>query len=249
MSVPSKSKDAEALLDLFAVQSFRDMADRDYVSARSSYQLRLVPQFLWSALHCLEKYVKCGLLFRRIDSRPYGHEVKRPLEKLESSLPEPLRFPVGVTSFLDRLESCAQYRYLEVSYFNMPHDILPLDRAVVELRKFCKPLSEQLRPDEPLNPRAEEAAPRPLRKMEPIPGGWLEQILEDRKHPARKALVWNNLYVGPSTRKSVRLVPYFEARNSPLFLNPEILDDVSELVRIPKAVVDAWRFELRKIVE
>lgn len=48
----------DALLNDFAIRSFRDTADRDYIHARLAYRAQLVPQFQWSALHCLEKYAK-----------------------------------------------------------------------------------------------------------------------------------------------------------------------------------------------
>ena len=40
----------------FAIRSFRETADKDYITARMAYRARLMQPFLWSALHCLEKY-------------------------------------------------------------------------------------------------------------------------------------------------------------------------------------------------
>jgi hypothetical protein len=40
----------------FAIRSFRDTADCDYISARMAFRARLIPQFLWSGLQAIEKY-------------------------------------------------------------------------------------------------------------------------------------------------------------------------------------------------
>lgn len=42
------------LINDFAIRSFRDTADKDYIAARMAYRARLIQPFLWSALHCLE---------------------------------------------------------------------------------------------------------------------------------------------------------------------------------------------------
>ncbi|KAB2906562.1 MAG: hypothetical protein F9K35_00925 [Burkholderiaceae bacterium] len=59
-----------------------------------------------------------------------------------------------------------------------------------------------------------------------IKHGTLEEITADRTHPARGPLIWNNLFFGPSRRKSVGMRPDWEAGNSPFFLYPEIIDEV-----------------------
>src|SRR5688572_4958760 len=55
-----------ALLNNFAVRSFRDVADGDYIAARLSFRSQLIPQFLWQSLQAIEKYLKCILVLNRI---------------------------------------------------------------------------------------------------------------------------------------------------------------------------------------
>ena len=74
-----------------------------------------------------------------------------------------------------------------------------------------------------------------------ITGGFLEKIIEKQDHPARGALIWNNLYFGPSRRKAVKMRPDREAGNSPFFLHPEIIDEVIKYVNIPKDIADGVR--------
>ena len=53
-------------VNTFALRSFRDTADKDYIHARMAYRGDLFPQFHWSALHALEKYAKCISILTRI---------------------------------------------------------------------------------------------------------------------------------------------------------------------------------------
>ena len=77
-----------------------------------------------------------------------------------------------------------------------------------------------------------------------ITGGWLEQVIDKRTHEGREALLWKNLFFGRSRGKSVRLNTHEEAGNSPLFLYPEIVDEVAKYVFLPEEVKVAYR-ELR----
>lgn len=48
--LPNMHNDQVVLLNDFAIRSFRDTADLDYIAARMAYQAHLTPQSLWSAL-------------------------------------------------------------------------------------------------------------------------------------------------------------------------------------------------------
>ncbi len=74
-----------------------------------------------------------------------------------------------------------------------------------------------------------------------VMGGLLEKIIEKKDHPAREALIWNNLFFGPSRRKGVKMRPDWEAGNSPFFLHPEIIDEVVKYVYIPKDIAEGVR--------
>jgi len=71
--------------------------------------------------------------------------------------------------------------------------------------------------------------------------GWLEGVLKDGTHPARAALVWQNLYFGASRRNRVKLQGYIEAGNSPRYLHPELLDEVLKYVYMLQKIAEAWR--------
>lgn len=244
------STDQDAVLNTFALRSFRDTADRDYIHARLAYRARLVPQFQWSALHCLEKYAKGILLLNRIPATKLRHEVTGALALLAQRGKFQATLSDEAIKFIERLENGAEFRYFEVSYSNHRYDIARLDCAVSELRRYCQVLDWDLQTDHgPRNLLASQLARiRHAAEKSPrdtcIMSGWLEGILKDRTHSARAPLVWQNLYFGAGNRKTVKLNGYVEAGNSPLYMHPEILDEVLKYVYLPKRIVKEWREEL-----
>lgn len=48
----------QSAINLYIQESFRDMADKDYIAARVSYRYGLAYPFLWLALQAIEKYLK-----------------------------------------------------------------------------------------------------------------------------------------------------------------------------------------------
>ena len=240
----------DALLNDFAIRSFRDMADRDYIHARMAFKARLVPQFQWSALHSLEKYAKGILLLNRIPAKSLRHEVTGALKLLE----EAGRFKASLSEqtikFIERLEDGAAFRYFEVSYSSHAFDVIRLDCAVSELRRYCQVLDWEIDTDhgrrnllQPMLNRIESAASSAHRDT-CIMNGWLEGILRKADHPARAHLVWKNLYFGPSKRQSIRMVGYTESGNAPLYLHPEIIEEVVKYVFMPKSIAQMWREHL-----
>jgi hypothetical protein len=77
-----------------------------------------------------------------------------------------------------------------------------------------------------------------------------KKIIEKQDHPAREALIWNNLFFGPSRRKVVKMRADWEAGNSPFFLYLEINDEVVKYVNVPKDIVAGVRqFAKQKAAE
>jgi hypothetical protein len=238
------------LLNDFAIRSFRDIADRDYVHARLAYRAQLVPQFLWSSLHCLEKYTKCILLLNRIDAKGIRHAVSPLLERLNTKAKFQIHLSKEPQRFLSHIEGMAEYRYFEVSYHNLRYDLPKLDRAVWELRRYCQPLDYTIKHNGKPIDMFKMNIDRIRKGLETfskdtcIQNGWLEDVISKKKHASREPLLWNNLFFGSSNRKKVKMSGFMEAGNSPLFMHPEVLDHVLQYVFIPGNVVKAWREEL-----
>ena len=219
------------LVNDFALRSFRDVADGDYIAARMAFRAELVAQYLWAAQQAIEKYLKCILLLNRIPARDVRHDLSKGLSKISNSGKVSMILTKGTREFI--VDDLHEYvRYLEVSHHAFGLDIIRLDRAVWEVRRFCT-----------LDPRPHQAmltsgSPAPQVRLQ---GGHLEKIIDSPKAPAREALLWQNAYFGKRVRRTVRLRDWMRASNAPLYNNPQILGEVLKLVYLPKDVVDAFR--------
>lgn len=238
--------DTEILLNDFATRSFRDTADMDYISARMSFRASLIEQFHWQALQALEKYFKAILLYNRIKAPKIGHNLSKALNKTKQ-LPFNLELSQPASEFVDHIDTYGRFRYLEASYFVHGPKLVELDRTVWEVRRYCKVLKYEIS----LNDGSKkQMLPLELQKIKNsknhppqqfrILGGTLEKIIDNKDHPARVPLIWQNGFFGKSRRKTVKARVGFQAKNSPLILHPEILDTVKEYVYLPKEVVDAY---------
>jgi hypothetical protein len=226
----------DTLVNDFAERSFRDTADGDYIAARMACRVALATQFLWTSQQAAEKYLKCILLLNRIPARKVYHDLGEALRKIKGSHKVSLDLTPGTEEFIGMLDEFGQYRYLEVSNFAFGADLVTLDRAVWELRRYCT-LAE-----EPRQKKIRNGIAAPLVR---IPGGWLERIIDDVNNPAREPLLWQNGFFGTRTRKCVRLNKWFQAHNAPLYLNPQILDEVLKYVHIPDYVAKGYRAHVR----
>ena len=240
--------DKEILINNFATRSFRDVADYDYIAARMAYRAKLVPQFLWSSLQAIEKYLKCILLLNRIKARSVGHDLDACLRLLEKHAPFELRLQTPSRELIEHLDTYGRFRYLETPFHVMGLEIMQLDMAVWDIRRYCRVLDYEIRL---LNGEKKAMLDVEIRTIEHseskppqafgIIGGALEKIIADKAHPAREPLLWQNLFFGQRARKRVRLRRYMQSTNSPLSMHPEILDDVLQFVFLPKDVINAYR--------
>lgn len=237
----------EVLINNFAIRSFRETADCDYISARLSLRASLVPQFLWQSLQAIEKYFKCILVLNRIRA-PRCHDLAQLLGAFSKSNTFELRMSESTSKFIEYLDTYGRFRYYETPYFTKGGELFRLDKAVWEVRRYARVLDsvitlpdgsklEMLNKELERNKRAESRPPQEFF----IGGGYLEQILSKRNHPSRPALVWHNLYFGTGRRKTVRHRTSWRAGNSPLSLHPEILDEILKYVFLPKDVIAAYR--------
>lgn len=243
----------DALLNNFAIRSFRETADKDYIAARMAYNARLIQPFRWSALHCLEKYVKGICLLNRVEAHR-GHKVLAGIEQIKKFGKFEIELSPTTEKFIKRLEaSGAEFRYYESSYYSEEFDVIRLDLAVWELRRYCQPLDYDLVLQDGTKKNMLsielERVRRALKNNEKgtcILNGTLEKIISQRDHPARKPLIWNNLYFGLSRRKNIKMRAEWESGNSPFFLHPEIIDEVERYVYIPKNIAAGVRLYAKK---
>lgn len=238
------------LVNDFAIRCFRDVADRDYIAARMCYRAGLISQFHWTSLQAIEKYLKGILLFNRIKATDVKHSLSRALEHAKG-LPFTLKLSVSSKQLIEHIESFGRFRYLEISFHIEGPKLVQLDKAVWELRRYCRSLNYEMRlSDGSLKNMLElelnkiDASERQP-KLASIAGGVLEKIIADKRNPAREPLLWQNAFFGRRRRKMVRMQLHWHATNAPLTLHPEILDEVVRYVFLPKEVITAFREEIR----
>jgi len=241
----NKIHDIEAKLNNYATRCFCDTADRDYIHARLAYRHALLPQFRWSAIHCLEKYGKCILLLNRIDGKEVngkkiGHAVLESISRVKAAGRFELQMSSSTLEFIKRLEYSAAHRYLESSWYTMTGDLNRLDRAVIEIRRYCQVLDFEIERNGvktnlfTLNlDRITPKEGQPLNNVHLI-GGWLERVLEDRRHPARAALLWDNSFFGSPSENERATWEYSGSENSPFDLHPDVVDELEKYIFIPK---------------
>lgn len=227
----------ERLLNEFALRSFRDVADGDYIAARMAYRAELLMQAYWSSQQALEKYLKAILLFRRIPQLKPTHSLKTLLANLEPSFP--LKLSTKVRDFISFVDDWDVDRYFIFPYCGNGFELFTLDQTVWEVRRYCLPrdtrLSPQGTPVEQLDLRyIEDAANHPPQHFRTIVPGLVERKLEE-KDAAHSALNWKNLYFGTRKRKSITHRLSSTSHNSTLALYPEIIDELKQLIYVPHA--------------
>jgi hypothetical protein len=222
----------DALINDFAIRCFRDQGDADYIAARMAFRAALAMPSLWSSQQTIEKYLKCILLLNRIRGGNVGHDLNAALSLITKSACVSLDLSPATTSFIEHIDAFGRFRYLEVSRIAYGGHVISLDRAVWELRRYCT-ISEG-----PSSLKLRNGSLPPKYRIE---GGFLEQVIDDGENAAHKPLLVNNAFLGKRRRRKVRARKWFCAENAPLYLNPQILDEILEYVHLPKGLIRAYR--------
>lgn len=243
---PKDRENLDRLVNTFAVRSFRDMADGDYIAARMACRAGLMHQFLWSSQQAIEKYLKGILLFNRITTK-VGHDIEHALQ-LTKKLDFEIKMRPQSRKFFDHVATYGKYRYLEVSNFLIGHALLDLDMTVWDLRRYCQTLKVPGGSPTPQEARIFELTLEHIQKSGESPphlfriqAGYLESVIEKKKHPAREPLLWQNALFSSRRRKTIKVVDQVQATNAPLWLHPEMLEELLKYVYMPKDLVAGYR--------
>lgn len=214
----------QIILNTFATDIFRRQADCDYIAARANYRMRLRQQFLWSAQQAVEKYLKAILLFNGKSARyytPAGATKKRSFSHDLDALLQEVRnisiFKIDINPEDERFLSYLSYqggdnRYISTTAYNTRDAIHRLDRLVWNIRRYCQYFPDRGFGCREAVPGMQEAFAKliadPSTKKTPhsfvLPAGELEKVIKrSPEDPARKALVWANLWYGKKKRYRV----------------------------------------------
>lgn len=240
-------------IDHFAIRTFRDTADCDYISARLSSRARLHSQFLWQSQQTVEKLLKCILLLNRVPAKKLRHDIVAALDLIKT-LPFEITLSDSSIDFLRYIDRFGEWRYLETSYFTKGLELQKLDQLVWQLRRYCQRLQkrdpqhhsrftalESDRIDEIL-----ESTNRAPQDFKLADDGFLEKIVADRSNRARAPLIWKNLYFGVRRRRQITVDKSFHATNAPLWMYPELVDYLVPYILIPDRIADAYRQQARE---
>jgi HEPN domain-containing protein len=243
----------------FITQAFRDIADQDYIAARTLYRAGLDLQFLWASSQAMEKYLKGILLYNALDTRDLGHKLVASYKRVLTISDIPFNFPPDTGAFLEYLELYGPDRYLQHPYFTHGEELLQLDRIVWHVRRFCQYLRGELRKPSGERVRLLEAHIRSLSRPAlfenptrfRILGGYLERVPDSNRTALRANLVWKNTYFGDHRRRRhVRSFPARSVSVNPVhFLEPDVFWHMRKRVKFPRPVVayfEALRAEKRR---
>lgn len=232
-------------------KQFREIADRDYIAARQSFRTGLYPQFLWSAEQAIEKYLKCILLFNKIplvNEKGVAiavHDLKTLHDYFEKSKPFELKIRPESQRFIEHLDRSAMAsRYLSAPVYVLGEQLMQLDRAVWYIRRYCKVLDYSIAmPDGTEKSffkieldKIEKSETLPPQKFSLDKSSFLEKVIEDKSHPARSLLIWKNNYFGAKVRRDNTVDLHSAALYPELFYQPDMVDEVSKYIFIPKTV-------------
>ncbi|SFE71065.1 hypothetical protein [Nitrosomonas sp. Nm166] len=83
-------------------------------------------------------------------------------------------------------------------------------------------------------------------ELEAIKDGLLESIINNKNHPARQNLIWQNCYFEKLRRRKVTIPCASYAENAPLSLDPHILEYLEEYIFLPANLKEAYRCQAKK---
>jgi len=224
--------------NIYIYNSFRDIADRDYIAARALHRIKLFNQFSWAALQSLEKYLKTILLIYNEDTREIGHNLINGLNKVESIQDINWDFDKRIRNFLDYLTIFGNDRYFTIPYGNRGDELFTLDYSVWKIRRYCKDFYWMKREDLNLynsytNYIQSNICKKRANKFVLDFNGYLEKALKiKRLKKQREHLVYKNFYYGSYKKHRIKTDITIESATPVHYHFPEIYDWVKERVKL-----------------
>ncbi len=211
---------------------------RTYIAARVLYRYGVGPQFLWLALQSIEKYLKAILLYNDRLTKGLSHDIEKSFQKIKEISDISFQFPHELPKFIAYVNQQGINRYFEFAAYALGDELQKLDSTVWHIRRYCKYLRGYSTPDQtgmriPLS-ESEIATIRSFQIKDSnkfrIPGGLLENALENKESDLRKHLVWKNSYYGTYKKKIIRIRRRSWSKNPAPVLYPEILTILEQRV-------------------
>lgn len=226
----------------FIFRSFRDLADCDYIAARSTHRLKLYDQFSWSALQAIEKYLKSIILFYDGDTRNLGHDLIKSLDRVETIKEINWDFDANIRKFLEYLTIYGSDRYFSFPRFTEGNELILLDYSIWNIRRYCEDfywLKALGRYDSHVKWIQSKKCEEVANKFRLYGGGYLEKVLENKKlSNLREVLVYKNLYYGKYKKRSIKIQVNITSSNPSHFNFPELYSWLISRVKMPPGIID-----------
>jgi len=233
---------------LFIQKCFRDIADSDYIAARSNYRLALWDQFLWNSLQCIEKYLKAILLYFDKSTKQINHNLCKALSMVES-IPDIEWNFTNYREFIDYLTRFGQDRYFIKPKGTTGKELQKLDETVWNIRKYCQDL-RFLASNMPdfneymifINSLDCKKKSNKFRLFQP---GYLESVLDsDRYKNQRIILVWKNLWFGSYKKHTIKRRRHAHGKLPPHYVFTDLYPWIKKHVYLTNEVKN--HFESKK---
>jgi hypothetical protein len=245
-----------AMRDSFITGSLRDTADNDYIAARILHRNELLGQFLWASLQAVEKYLKAIILFHDGFTKNLRHDIGAALDQALAIERLGMRISDRTRHFVTYLNEQGQNRYFTYPRHTKGRELLELDHAVWQIRRYCRnfffPHEHDLflRHQEYDLQHTHDIGDKclPLHRVDKR--GLLEEALDTDKYPIlRKALIYKNFYYGCRYRQSVayRRTEHWTQPHNLIF--PEILEWANDRILLGNEVVSEMERRLRTTIK
>ncbi len=186
----------------FASRMFRDVADMDYISARTLFRNDCYDDFLVLAQQCVEKYLKGILLFNAVKHSKCTHRLMSLVDACQSQIPH-FKLPNKAIDFIKKIDGFDDLRYAKYLFGGFSAErnhLIALDYTVMYLRLYCiadKVLAQKLSlaDEDKIVMITKRGGVSFLNLLEKIQKG------KDSKYQKlRSNLIWKNLYFSPRVK-------------------------------------------------
>lgn len=229
-----------AIRRTFAKQCFLDVADCDYIGARTLFRNECWDQFLYLAHQCIEKYLKTILLFNDVEYPKGGHNLEELLNEVKNI--KTVKLEREIEDFIKEIDNAQFARYLSAPIHGEKKYLIKLDQTVWDLRLFCGPADQQCQ----INRKQDKGKllDYSIAGKKIIFSGRLEQVLENRRGKFTKQkgnLIWKNFRFGKRRKRHIKFASGWWYKN-PIFFqgdderNEEVFNMLSQYVLFEKEV-------------
>ncbi|UNK55616.1 HEPN domain-containing protein [Rahnella aceris] len=233
------TREQKILLNNFAQRSFRDIADQDYLTARLCFRNNLMFQFLWMSQQSIEKYIKGILLFNQVPVLDINHNLIKGLEKIKNIPYLDLDLSEKTLEFIIYVNDQGPNRYFQKVMYTRGFELITLDRAVWELRRFCRTINYDIKTPSGKTINMLELESKVISNSRNHPAhkhslfdGYLEKRIRDNKYNQGDILIWKNFFFGKIKKNTIKMGRSVAWSSPTHFSHPESQEFLSKFVKL-----------------